>query len=244
MTDAIRIAMWSGPRNVSTALMRSWQSRGDATVVDEPFYAYYLRKTGVPHPIADEVIAAGQTDWRDVVAGLEQSARHRILYVKLMAHHILPEVDRDWLRGFRHCFLIRDPRQMLASLHAAAPNPLVADTGLPQEAELFDRVREGTGVAPPVVDAKDLLTNPAQVLSEMCAALGVDYSDRMLSWEPGPRTSDGIWAPHWYANVEKSSGFRPYQEASVELPPELESVEAECRVIYDRLRAARIGVAP
>lgn len=243
MSDVTRIAVWSGPRNVSTALMRAWESRGDTSVQDEPFYAYYLRKTGLPHPIADEVIAAGETDWQRVAAQLESppADAKSIHYVKMMAHHILPEVGKDWMRGFRHCFLIRDPRQMLASLHAAAPNPMLADTGLPQEVELFEKIREWTGVAPPVVDARDLLLDPPRVLAAMCHALGVSYTDRMLQWQPGGRASDGIWAPHWYANVQKSTGFRPYQESDVTLPRELHAVEAECRVLYERLREAHIG---
>ena len=215
---AIRIAMWSGPRNISTAMMRSWGNRPDTVVVDEPFYAYYLRATGKKHPGADEVIANGETDWRNVVEQLTgpiPESRHQgpshIFFQKQMTHHQLPEVDRRWLGALTNCFLIRDPAEVITSYIKKNDDPTLDGLGFVQQAEIFDWVSQHTDQRCPVVDAKDVLQNPEQMLRLLCDAVGVEFDHAMLSWPPGLRDTDGIWAKHWYGEVARSTSFQPYQ---------------------------------
>jgi hypothetical protein len=242
--SARRIAMWSGPRNISTAMMRSWGNRPDTFVCDEPLYAHYLLKTGVAHPGAAEVIAHHETDWRKVVAQLTGLIpwRKSVFYQKHMAHHLLPEMDRAWLDQLTHAFLIRDPREMLLSLIKQLPNPTLADTGLPQQVEIFEIVCARTGRIPPVVDARDVLENPRRMLSLLCEWLDVPFDERMLHWPPGRRDTDGIWARHWYAAVEHSTTFEPYRPKSESLPSKLDELHRQCRVLYDRLHEHRLRV--
>jgi hypothetical protein len=233
--------MWSGPRNISTAMMRAWGNRDDCVVVDEPLYAHYLSATGKPHPGADEVIAAGETDWRKVVGQLTGSAVSRaIFYQKHMTHHLLPDMGRAWLADLTHAFLIRHPREVLASYVRIVETPELDDTGFPQQAELFEWAWKRTGQVPPVVDAADVLRDPQRVLGLLCDALGVPFQEAMLSWPPGLRPTDGVWAKHWYAEVEKSTGFRPYQPRHIELPERLEAIYAECLEDYELLYPHRL----
>jgi hypothetical protein len=238
----LRIAMWSGPRNISTALLRSWGNRPDTAVCDEPFYAHYLAQTGAAHPGADEVIRAGETDWRQVAAFLTGPAPggKRIFYQKHMAHHLLPEMGRDWLGALSHCFLIREPRAMLLSLARITPRPALSDTGLPQQVEIFEGIRRATGAFPPVLDARDVLEDPRALLTLLCERLGVDFREEMLSWPPGRRPTDGIWAKHWYGEVEKSTGFHPYREREEPLPADLRDLHAECLEHYRHLHGFRL----
>jgi len=242
MAGPLRIAMWSGPRNISTAMMRSWGNRDDCAVVDEPLYACYLAATGKPHPGAGEVIAAGETDWSKVVRHLTEASANgkRIFYQKHMTHHLLPQIDRAWLGKLTNCFLIRHPREVLASYTKIVETPTLADTGFPQQAEIFEWVGSHTGRIPPVLDAADVLKNPQRMLGLLCEAVGVDFQESMLSWPPGPRATDGVWAKHWYSEVEKSTGFRLYQAKTVELPSRLEAIGAECLEIYERLYDRRL----
>lgn len=243
---AVRIAMWSGPRNISTALMRSWESRGDTAVWDEPFYAYYLRETGIDHPGREEVLERHEADWRKVVARLVGPVPdgRAIHYQKHMAHHLLPGVDRGWLHDVRNAFLIRDPREMLTSLIRVTPEPTVADTGLPQQWEIFERVAARRGAPPPVVDARDVLEDPPGLLRRLCESLGVPFRTAMLSWKPGPRATDGAWARHWYAVVEASSGFQPYVPKAEAVPERLAAVHEKCAEIYGRLHEHRLRADP
>jgi hypothetical protein len=243
----LRLAMWSGPRNISTAFMRSWGNRGDTLVVDEPFYAHYLQVTGLDHPGREEIIARHETDWRQVAAALVAPvpAGIRILYQKQMAHHLLPHMGRDWLASLTHAFLIRDPRPMLSSLGEKLASFDLLATGLPQQVEIFEYVLARTGHAPPVLDAADLLAAPEPMLRRLCAALGVPYTERMLWWPPGRRDTDGVWARHWYERVERSSGFETdpagsESGADAALPPVLAAIEAQCRPLYERLRQHRL----
>ena len=240
--DGTRIAMWSGPRNISTALMRSWEARGDTVVVDEPFYAHYLATTGAEHPGREEVVEVHETDWRAVVERLvgPVPGGKRIFYQKHMAHHLLPGMEGRWLERLSHAFLIRDPREMLTSLIRVTPDPSLADTGLPQQVRLFRRVQSRTGQTPPVIDARDVLEDPPGILERLCAALGVPYTDRMLTWEPGRRDTDGIWAKHWYGSVERSTGFEPRRPKPDRVPDRLSGVLSACRERYDELRAHRL----
>ncbi len=242
MTKPLRIAMWSGPRNISTALLRSWGNRPDTFVSDEPLYAHYLDHTGFEHPGRAEIVRECETDWRKVVAELTGPVPgdKRIWYQKHMAHHLLPHVDRGWLDGFAHAFLIRDPREMLLSLDKVTRDPGIDDTGLPQQVEIFTSFREQTGKVPPVVDSRDVLKEPEAMLRALCDALDVEFLDAMLRWPPGRRDTDGIWAPHWYSNVETSTGFEPYRPRRAELPRRLEAVHAQCLEPYRFLHEHRL----
>ena len=239
----VRIAMWSGPRNISTAMMRAWENRGDTAVWDEPFYACYLDATGIDHPLDAEVIAAGETDWRRVVERLlggVPDGQHPIFFQKHMTHHLLPEIDRGWMDSVVNCFLIRDPREVLASYARMRSTVTVEDVGMLQQAEIFDFVEARRGAAPLVLDARDVLENPSGVLGTLCAEVGVEFTDRMLAWPPGPRDSDGVWAKHWYRSVHRSSGFQPYVSKARPLSEHLESLARECEPRYRRLWERRL----
>jgi len=243
----IRVAMWSGPRNISTAMMRAWGNRPDTSVVDEPFYAFYLNATGKKHPGADEVIAVGETDWRKVVAQLTgpiPESQHKgpshVFYQKQMTHHLLPEVDREWLGAVTNCFLIRDPREVIASYLKKRDEPALEDLGFVQQAEIFDFVRERTNAIPPIVDAKDVLENPERILRLLCEAVGIEFSESMLSWPPGLRETDGIWANYWYGEVARSTSFQPYKRKEGIVPDRLHELYEQCREYYERLYEYRL----
>jgi hypothetical protein len=244
MTEAsVRIAMWSGPRNISTAMMRAFENRADTVVTDEPLYGYYLLKTGLDHPGRAEVIAAQETDWRRVAAALTGPVPggRPVWYQKHMTHHLLPEIGRDWLAALTNCFLIRDPREVLASYVRTRAQPTLADLGVVQQAELFEQVRARTGAVPPVLDARDVLGNPRRLLGLLCAAIDIPFSERMLAWPAGPRPSDGVWARHWYASVWRSTGFQPYRPPAAPLPESLQPLADACAPCYRRLHAHRLG---
>lgn len=238
----LRLAMWSGPRNISTAMMRSWGNRPDTFVVDEPLYAYYLKATGLPHPIADEIIRTCETDWRKVVAWLTGDVPEgkAIFYQKQMTHHLLPALDREWLSQVTNCFLIRHPREVITSYIAKNDIPTLGDLGFVQQVEIFDFVRRKTGRTPPVLDAKDVQNDPRRILGRLCDSLGIEYSDSMLSWPPGLRATDGIWAKHWYKEVENSTSFRPYQPKVAAVPEQLDEIYRRCLDCYERLFAHRL----
>lgn len=242
MLNVLRIAMWSGPRNISTAMMRSFEQRTDTVVCDEPLYAHYLKSTGIDHPGRNEVISRHETDWRKVADWLTGSIEpgRTVFYQKHMAHHLLPTIARDWLASLTHCFLIRDPREMLVSLLRVTPGAGLDDTGLPQQVELFERTAERLGFAPPVIDARDVLQDPRQMLTRLCERLGLAFEDRMLSWPPGRRQTDGVWAPYWYAAVERSTSFEPYRERDETPGQEHSDLLAQCVELYTRLHQYRL----
>jgi hypothetical protein len=232
-----RIAMWSGPRTISTALMRAWENRADTVVVDEPLYGFYLARTGIPHPGRDEIIKSMPDEWPvvlDQLCSVPLPDGKTVYYQKHMTHHLLPEVDRGALRGLRHAYLIRDPRQLLASYARVRAEPVLADLGLPQQLEIF-RLLGG-----PVVDAGDILRRPRPMLEALCDALGVPFDPAMLSWPAGPRPTDGVWARYWYDGVRRSTGFGPYREAVADVPPGLEPLARECQPFYDEMYAHRL----
>jgi Sulfotransferase domain len=242
MSQPVRIAMWSGPRNISTAMMRAWGNRPDTFVIDEPFYAYYLQATGKKHPGADEVIATGETDWRKVVAQLTGPipGDNSIFFQKQMAHHLLPDVDPDWLGAVTNCFLLRDPREVISSYVRKREDPELEDLGFVQQAAIFDFICSRRKSIPPVVDAKDVLENPEKILRLLCDAVGVEFSDSMLSWPPGVRETDGIWAKHWYGEVAKTTSFRPYRPSHGEVPERFREIYDRCRECYQRLYDYRL----
>jgi hypothetical protein len=245
MTAApIRIAMWSGPRNISTAMMRSWGNRADTAVVDEPLYAYYLEKTGKEHPMAAEVIAQGETDWRKAVARIIKEpipGGKRIYFQKQMTHHLLPGIDRAWIVDLTNCFLIRDPREVILSYIKKNPDPELADLGFVQQCEIFNFVRERTNSVPPVVAADDVLRNPERMLRLLCEAIGVDFDKAMLSWPPGLRETDGIWAKHWYDAVARSTSFAPYKPREGKVPDSLKAIYERCCECYEQLHQHRLN---
>jgi hypothetical protein len=238
----VRVAMWSGPRNISTAMMRAWGNRSDSVVIDEPFYAYYLKATGKKHPGADEVIAIGETDWRKVVARLTGPvpSGKRISFQKQMAHHLLPEVDREWLSQVTNCFLIRDPREVIASYIKKQEDPTLDDLGCVQQTEIFRWVRDRMGMAPPVIDARDVLENPKRLLRLLCEAVGIEFSESMLSWPSGLRDTDGVWAKHWYGEVARSTSFQAHRPRHHDVPKRLREIHDRCRECYQRLYQYRL----
>ena len=235
----LRLAVWSGPRTLSTAFLRAWGQRPDTAATDEPLYAHYLTATGLDHPGRAAVLAAQATDWRDVAAELTGPVPGgRAIWVqKHMAHHLTPDVGRGWLDALAPVFLVRDPARMLLSFDRVIPDPEPADTGLPQQAELFDRAAQRAGEAPPVVDTDALLADAGATLRALCARLGVPFLDAMLRWPPGPRPWDGAWAPHWYGSVERSTGFGPPRTDAPELPARLRATHDAVRPLYDHLAA-------
>ncbi|TWT88183.1 hypothetical protein Mal64_16610 [Pseudobythopirellula maris] len=235
--------MWSGPRNISTALMRSWESRPDTVVCDEPLYAHYLATTGrSDHPGHQETLRSGSADWRAVTRRLVPPPPEgfSIYYQKHMAHHLLPSIELDWTERLVNCLLIREPREMLTSLLEFLPHPTVEDTGLPQQVKLLEHLGERTGQAPPVVDGRDVLDDPRGVLGVLCERLGVVFDEAMLRWEPGPRDSDGPWGPYWYDKVYKTTSFGRYRPKDDAVPERLLPVLQECESLYERLAPLRL----
>jgi sulfotransferase family protein len=241
-TTPLRLAMWSGPRNISTAMMRAWGNRNDTFVCDEPLYAHYLEVTGKDHPGAAEVIANGQTDLGKVAAWLTGAVPEgkAIFFQKHMAHHLLPEIDRAWLVKLTNCLLIRQPRDVLLSYIKIVAEPEAADTGFPQLKDLFHWATRHQGKVPPVLDAQDVQDRPRIMLGHLCDYLGVDFQESMLAWAPGLRPTDGVWAKFWYKEVLNSTCFRPYEPRTGTLPATMKSLYEECMAAYEELYAERL----
>lgn len=232
MTERL-ICLWSGPRNVSTALMYSFAQHADVSVVDEPLYAHYLRVTGRDHPGRDDVLASQDNDGNAAMRVLLSTIpANRWVFAKQMAHHLI-DLDRAFLHKTHNVLLVRDPREMLPSLTVQLPNATLADTGLKQQWELYLEL-EAQGRAPQVLDSRQLLIDPAGVLATLCKRLGLSFSERMLRWEPGARPEDGVWAPYWYQAVHQSSGFQAYR-AKTEFPEHLCELLADCEPWYQQL---------
>ena len=240
----VRIAMWSGPRNISTAMMRSFENRPDTAVSDEPFYAAYLAETGLDHPMRDAVLASQPTDWRAVAQAMagEAPGGARVWYQKHMTHHMLPGFGMDWAGACRSAFLIRAPEAVLASYTVKREQVTLDDIGFVQQRELFEREADRLGAAPPVIEGRDVLADPRGTLGRLCAALGIAFDAAMLSWPAGRRDSDGVWAPAWYDAVEASTGFGPPRaEAGREdLNDDLKRIADAARPHYERLAAFRL----
>lgn len=240
--DGLRIAMWSGPRNISTAMMRAWGNREDTTVIDEPLYAHYLVATGAAHPGRDDVIAAQSTDPDEVARMLcGPIPDHKpIWYQKHMTQHILAGMSLEWLDCLTHCFLIREPEAVVASFTQQRPDAAVWELGFAEQARVFDHVCDRFGSAPPVIESSDVLKDPAGILGALCERLDIPFSERMLHWPSGPRDDDGVWARHWYASVEQSTGFAPYQPREIELTAFQRDLAEQCQPFYDRLAPYRL----
>jgi hypothetical protein len=232
----VRVAMWSGPRNISTAMMRSWENRPDTVVVDEPFYATYLARTGLDHPGREEVVASQPTDATEVVRRLTSDGSAPVHYAKHMTHHIAADMDLGWVSRCHNVLLIRDPAEVVASYVRSRESCEPDDIGLLQQVPLLEALPAGS----PVIDAADFLRDPESHLRWLCDWLQIEFTDRMLRWPAGLRDSDGVWAPYWYDAVARSTGFEPWRPREVSLSPHDQAVAETCRPAYDALHARRL----
>ena len=241
----IRVAMWSGPRNISTAMMRAWENRADTSVVDEPFYACFLTATGIIHPMQEEVLASQSSDW-DTVIRTELSKPlnpgEKLQYQKHMTQHMVAEIDGTWFTSLKHAFLIRHPAGVVASYSQKRESVTADDIGFAKQKELYDLTCSLTDQSPPIIDARDVLTDPKNMLSKLCGSLGVPFSQEMLKWPSGRRDSDGVWAPHWYHNVEQSTGFGPYRDDDVNLTNAEQEIVDQCLPYYQFLYDRRLAL--
>lgn len=234
------LAMWSGPRNISTAMMYSFGNRKDCTAWDEPFYAFSLVHHGNDHPMREEIIAAGDSDWNSLVSKCLAPASTSLFYQKHMTHHMLSGYDRSWIKGLTNAFLIRAPERVLASYTKKWSDVCLRDIGFIEQREIFDMVADHLGHAPPVVDADDVLLDPKGTLTRLCGACGIGFDEAMLTWPTGPKPFDGLWAPHWYNAVWASSGFGKRPEDTPALPAALQNIADAAWPHYDRLKSFRI----
>lgn len=239
MKPTLRINLWSGPRNVSTALMYSFAERSDTRVVDEPLYAHYLRVSGADHPGREAVLASQENDGEKVVREVVLGACDKpVLFMKQMAHHLV-DLDRSFLAQTANVILTRDPTEMLPSLAENLPTPSLRDTGYAMQTSLLHELR-ALGQDPAVLDAREVLLDPRGVLGELCRRLAIPFEASMLTWKAGARPEDGVWAPHWYASVHRSTGFQEYRRKSTPFPERLEALLEACRPHYQELRSAVI----
>ena len=240
----MRIAMWSGPRNLSTAMMYSFAARGDCAVLDEPFYAAYLVRTGLEHPMRQDILAAQPTGPAEVVAQLSGPvpAQKPHFYQKHMAQHMIPGIPRDWVHEMVNVFLIRHPARVAASFSAKYDNPTLADIGFVQQVELYDQLAQA-GAHPVVIDSGDIRRDPAGMLKRLCAAIGLDWTQRMLHWPRGGHPDDGVWAAHWYGAVHDSTGFAPAEGPLPALDGARAALAEAAMPAYEHLRRFRIPPA-
>jgi hypothetical protein len=231
-----RISMWSGPRNISTAFMYSFHHRGDCFVIDEPYYAYYLEKTGLNHPCRAEILADQENDADLVTIDLiRKDFGSKYLFMKNMPHHMV-DLDLSFVAAFENFFLIREPREMILSYIQKIPAPNMSDLGLDMQFQLFESLCEA-GITPAVVDSFELLSNPRGVLEDLCIRLGIPFIEKMIQWPAGAIEQDGVWADYWYANVHASQGFAPAIKRDVsDFPESLESLAQECEYYYQEMK--------
>ena len=239
-----RIAMWSGPRNISTAMMRAFENRADCAVWDEPFYGPFLAQTGKPHPLAAEIIADQGDDWQAVIDGVCGPAPDDkpLFYQKHMTHHMLPDLPLDWMDKLTNCFLIRDPAEVLTSYQVKRSEFDASDLGFPQQLRLFNHVTERSGRIPVVIEGKAILKNPRKALSVLCTAINIPFDEDMLNWPVGVRDTDGVWGKHWYDRVWLSSGFSAFEPKVISLSTEQQIMVDECRPSFETLYEHRLIV--
>jgi len=238
----VRIAGWSGPRNISTAMMRSWDSRPDCVVVDEPFYACYLLESGADHPMRDDIIASQPRTRSAVVDALSAQSSVAFQYEKHMTHHMPRGVDLSWTRNLKHMFLIRSPERVIASYRQKMPSVSSEDIGIIRQRELFDEITAITGERPPVVDSLDILNNPGHVLRQLCAALDIPWCEgAMTQWKVGGRPTDGVWASHWYRAVASSTQFSSPPSSAPQLDDTDRALAADMMEHYEAMAAFKLS---
>ena len=234
--------MWSGPRNLSTALMRSFENRTDTAVIDEPFYAHFLKQTNLNHPGRNEIISTLDSNWDNIVLKITGPIPHNksIWYQKHMAQHNLEGCDLNWIKSFHNCILIRDPKYVISSYskeYSLSDEKLL---GYCQQLNLIRILEDEEGITPPIFDATDILEKPEQALKKICISVGIRFSQKMLKWPKGKRKSDGIWAKYWYRNVENSSGFQPFQKKNIVIDKKLIPLYDKCLADYNSMYEKRI----
>lgn len=233
----MRIAMWSGPRNLSTAMMYAFGARNDCAVWDEPYYAAYLAATGLDHPMKEEILEQWEQDpgrvARRCLGPIPDG--ESVFYQKQMTHHMIPAFDRSWMKEMTNIFLIRDPARVIASYLIKRENPTLEDIGFKQQAELFEQVTEQTGTVPVVIDSVDILADPGGMLNNLCDRIGLDYQASMLSWPKGGHKDDGPWAPHWYQSAWASTGFGKAAENVTQTPDDSVALLELAQPFYDMM---------
>ena len=234
--------MWSGPRNISTAMMYAFDNRLDCHATDEPLYANFLMSTGTQHPGAKEIMEKHEADLDRLISQLTGPIPEgkSIWYQKHMCHHVMDDSDISWIDGLTNCFLIRDPREVLLSLSKITDSIDLRSTGLPQQIRIVEHVTKQSGFSPPILDSKEILENPRALLRELCDLVGINFDQKMLSWEPGPRACDGVWAEYWYGSVWASSGFSPPSPRGGELNSYLSGVLDEAMPLLQKLHGMRV----
>ncbi|TCK99831.1 hypothetical protein BXY66_3535 [Shimia isoporae] len=237
----MKIAMWSGPRNLSTAMMYAFGNRSDCAVVDEPFYAAYLNMTGIDHPMKEDILTSQSQDPHDVVRDLSGPIpdEKKVYYQKHMTQHMVEGVPRDWMRDLTNVFLIRHPARVIASYAAKRENPTISDIGFEQQSELFDLVSDW-GQTPIVVDSHDIRENPREMLKKLCKSIDLPFSEDMLSWPEGGHKADGVWASHWYGAVWKSTGFAGAEGPLPEVPDYLQHVLDAALPHYEKMKSVKL----
>ena len=242
MNAALTIAMWSGPRNISTALMRSFESRGDCHVTDEPFYAYFLNESGENHPAREEILKSQSSDWNNIsnelIAHIPKGKT--IWYQKHMAHHIFPYSDLSWINNISNCFLIRDPKEVINSYTKRFKLIDHKQLGYNQQLMIFNKIKKESDKYPIVLSAKDVLMDPEKMLKKLCEKLNIGFNKGMLTWPSGKRDTDGVWAPHWYSEVEKTTGFQPYSYGNTTLEENWKNLYSQCMDDYEVLYSHRL----
>ncbi len=230
----INIAMWSGPRNISTAMMRAWENRPDTIVWDEPLYAAYLKDTGLKHPMREQIMQQHCNDWESIVAHCQAQGQHKVFYQKHMSHHLLPQYSREWLLSLNHAFLIRDPAAVLASYNKKHQNISIEDIGILQQVEIFNLIKTDH-YTPPVIESRLFLERPEAYLTALCQQWDIPFYSEMLDWPAGPRKSDGVWSQHWYDAVNQSTGFSNNPRPVEPLSESLQAIYQQAKPHYDFL---------
>lgn len=241
MDKTKRIVLWSGPRNISTALMYSFAQRSDTKVFDEPLYGYYLNESNADeyHPGAKEVLNEMETNGQKVIDMMMGPHAADVVFFKHMTHHQL-ELDRSFMKDCINVILTRDPREMLTSIAKVIAHPKMSDIGYLAHLDILNEIKT-LGQEPIVLDSKGILKDPQGVLKALCEKVGIPFHQKMLSWEPGPRPEDGSWAKYWYDNVHRSSGFSKYIKKDEAFPTNLKPLFEESMPCYEELIIYAIG---
>ena len=238
------IAMWSGPRNISTALMRSFENRSDTVVLDEPFYAYFLKHTNLNHPGKEEIISTQECKWAKIVKKITGPVPQNksIWYQKHMAQHNLEKYDISWIGKFKNCILIRDPKYVIPSYNKRYSFLHKNLLGYPQQLNIIRILEDTEGLTPPIFDASEILKNPRLALKKICNSIGISFSEKMLKWPKGKRKSDGVWSKYWYKNVESSSGFKPFRKKNITIEKKMSALYKDCLLDYNSMYEKRVVI--